>query len=98
MKKTAGKIVVCGGHEKFVNKLKPMLRCDVRYIHRERSFDVETLSGASVIWIQPNAIVHPSMYRIKDYAKDHGIPVMHLSYSSARKCADQIMDFARKGG
>lgn len=91
------KIVICGGHDTFLKALKGFLKGNVKYIDRERNFQIATLNNASEIWIQLNAISHPQYYRVTNYAKANGIPVRFFKHASARKCADQVFESLKQG-
>jgi len=84
------RIVAFGGHDTWRKAIRPLLP-GVRFFDRETLPDLNTIKGADVVWIQPNALSHPLYYRIIDAARKENIPVRYFGFASARKCAEQLV-------
>ena len=92
---TQHRIVVFGGHDSWAREIKPKLP-DVRFIDREALPNADMIRKADVVWIQPNSLAHKHFYKIIDEVRKHSIPVRYFTYSSAAKCAEQLVLEDRK--
>jgi len=63
----------------------------VRFFDREAKPDINTIKSADVVWIQANAMSHTLYYSVINTARKENIPVRYFGYSSARKCAEQLV-------
>lgn len=86
---TNGKIVVFGGHDSWVKAIKPLLP-DVRFVPNGNP-SVDLIRNADVVWIQANSLSHKVFYKIIDVVRANNIPIHYFSYSSAEKCARQVV-------
>ena len=86
---TNGKIVVFGGHDSWVKAIKPLLP-DVRFVPNGNP-SVDLIRNANVVWIQANSLSHKVFYKIIDVVRANNIPIHYFSYSSAEKCARQVV-------
>lgn len=84
--------VVFGGHPTWLKEIKPLLNGNIRFMEAPDHFDENIIRNADTVWIQNNAISHSVYYRIMNTARSYHIPVHYLAFSSARKCAEQIMN------
>ncbi len=87
---TRHRIVVVGGHESFLKAIVPMFP-KVKFIRADELEDILLIRNADVVWFQTNCMSHKQYYRIVDAAKKHGVMIRYFSYSSADKCAEQIV-------
>ena len=87
---TERRIVVFGGHDSWAKEIKPKLP-DVRFIDRTMQPNADLIRNADVLWLQHNAISHKYYYKIINEARRYHIPVRYFAYSSAVKCAEQIV-------
>ena len=84
------RIVVFGGHESWAKQIKPLLP-NVRFIDRGAAPNASLIRHADVLWIQANALSHKKYYAITGEARKHRIPIRYFTYSSARRCAEQLV-------
>ena len=84
-------IIVFGGHETWLKAIKQMLNGNIKFSTKVKNLG-SLVQGNSLVWIQTNAISHPSFFSICDEAKKRGIPVRYFTNASARKCAIQVME------
>ena len=89
--KTEQKIISFGGHVSWINELKKKFP-DVVFISPEMQPNTELIRNADTVWIQTNCIGHSDFYLIINTAKNAGIPIRYYSYSSADKCAEQLVN------
>lgn len=83
------RIVIFGGHEVWLNCMKPLLK-GVRYVSATAKPNMSMLMNTDVIWLQTNVMGHSYYNKIVDTARTHNIPVKYFSFSSAEKCAEQL--------
>lgn len=83
-------IVVFGGHETWSKAIKPLF-ANVRFINRDSSPNPDMIKNADMVWVQPNSIGHSKYYKILDIVRPYHIPLRYFTYSSAEKCAEQIV-------
>ena len=83
-------IVVFGGHESWRKAIRPMLP-NVRFIPGESLPVAGIIRSADMVWIQTNAISHDRFYKIADVVRTNKIPLCYFVYSSAEKCARQLV-------
>ena len=91
MYKVNHKMVICGGHDTWLKKIKRELSGNVKYIDRERVCDMSMIRNADVVWIQINAIAHKQYYAVMNEARKYNKPVGILKNTSADKCIKQII-------
>ena len=89
------RIVICGGHDSFIKQLNQMITGNVRILSNVR-INEDLIRNAASVWIQTNAISHSDYYKITDLCRKYEIPMYYFLYSSARKCAEQIVETANK--
>lgn len=92
---TAGKVVVFGGHDNWLKKIKPMLP-NVRFISENASYLEGTVKNATEIWIQINNISHSMYNRIMSIAKLHKAPIRYFKSTSSERCAKQLANENKK--
>lgn len=85
--------VVFGGHDTWLNKIRPMLP-NVRFYINIPSDDL--IRNADVIWIQPNAIAHRKFYKIIDIVRANDIPIKYCAYALSYKCAVDVVEFDKQ--
>ena len=87
---TKQRIAAFGGYDAWRKAIRPMLP-RVRFFDREAKPDINTIKSADVVWIQANAMSHTLYYSVINTARKENIPVRYFGYSSARKCAEQLV-------
>ncbi len=88
---TKKRTVVFGGHETFLKAIKPMLP-SVKFVNTAiLSFDPNIIRNADVVWIQNNCISHSQFGSIVKQCKRAGVQMRYFSYTSAEKCAEQLV-------
>jgi hypothetical protein len=87
---TNKRIVVFGGHDTWLKAIRPMLP-DVTFINKGQAPNADMIRAAEVVWIQANALSHKYYYKIMNITRTNQIPVRYFGYSSARKCAVQLV-------
>lgn len=93
---TRKRTVVFGGHESFLNAIKPMLP-EARFVDPDNyGFNPEIVRNADVVWVQTNCISHSQYNNITRIARRHGIQLRYFAYASAEKCAEQLVEWDRK--
>ena len=93
---TDKKIVIFGGHPHWLRKLAPLLP-NIRLYGKDYNYiDTKLISTCSFIWIQPNAISHPCMHMVVNVATKYNIRIGYFKFSSARKCAIQLVEEINK--
>lgn len=83
------KITIFGGHEVWLNLIKPLLN-GVRYVGPDEKPNMSVLMNTDVIWLQTNVMAHSFYNKVVEVARTHNIPVRYFSYSGAEKCAEQL--------
>lgn len=83
------KITIFGGHEVWLNMIKPLLN-GVRYVGPDEKPNMSVLMNTDVIWLQTNVMAHSFYNKVVEVARTHNIPVRYFSYSGAEKCAEQL--------
>lgn len=86
------RVLSFGGHDTWSKAIRPLLP-GIRFYEREMLPDLTAIRGADVIWLQTNALSHKHYYRIMDAARREGIPVRYFAFASARKCAEQVVQY-----
>lgn len=86
--------VIFGGHRTWSKAIKPMLEGNVRFIDERMlyKFDPSIISNTDVVWIQVNAISHPSYYRIVEKARALHKKVRYFTKASAMAGAIQVAE------
>ena len=88
---TKKRTIVFGGHESFLKVIKPMLPT-VRFVDVENyAFNPELVKNADVVWVQNNRISHTQYWNILKITRQQGIQLRYFAYSSAEKCAEQLV-------
>ena len=85
------RIVICGGHETWVNPLKQMITGDIRYLDRYQTITRSALINADEIWIQNNCLSHANFWTCAETARKEKIPLRYFSFASAEKCVEQML-------
>lgn len=83
-------VVSFGGHVSWLNRIRTMLP-NVRFISPDTQPNEELLRNANEVWIQHNCLSHADFYKIINVVRSQHIPVRYFSYSSAEKCAEQLI-------
>ena len=95
---TDKKIVIFGGHPHWLRKIAPLLP-NIRLYGKDYNYiDTKLVASCNIIWIQPNAISHTCMHMVVNTANRHNIPIGYFKFSSARKCAIQLVEEINKSG
>ncbi len=89
--RTKKRIVSFGGHDAWLKAIRPMLP-GIVFVNPDKNPDANMVRGAEVVWIQPNALSHKLYYKIINIVRVYNIPVRYFGYSSARKCAMQVVE------
>ena len=84
------RLMVFGGHDNWVNSMRTLLP-GIRFYRRDTIKDSTMLKGVDVIWLQINAFSHDLFERITEVARREDIPLRYFSFSSPRKCAEQVV-------
>lgn len=58
--------------------------------------NADTIRNADAVWIQTNALSHSYFYKIINTAREYKIPVRYFGYASARKCAEEIVEYEKE--
>ncbi len=88
---TRKRTVVFGGHDSFLRAFKPMLP-DVKFVDASNlTYSPEIIRNSDVVWIQNNCISHPQYWSIVKNCKQAGVQMRYFSFSSAEKCAEQLV-------
>ena len=83
------KVTIFGGHEVWLNMIKPLLS-GVRYVGPDERPNMSVLMNTDVMWLQTNVMAHSFYNKVVEVARTHNIPVRYFSYSGAEKCAEQL--------
>lgn len=83
-------VISFGGHVSWLNRIRTLLP-NVRFISPDTQPNEDLLRNANEIWIQPNCLSHADFYKIINAVRSRHIPVRYFSYSSAEKCAEQLV-------
>lgn len=83
-------IISFGGHVSRLNRIRTLL-ANVRFISPDTQPNEDLLRNANEVWIQPNCLSHADFYKIINVVRSQHIPVRYFSYSSAEKCAEQLV-------
>lgn len=89
--KTRKRTVVFGGHDSFLKVFRPLFP-DVRFASPENlTFNPDIIRNAEIVWIQNNCISHSQYWSIVKHCKKAGVQMRYFGYSSADKCARQLV-------
>lgn len=89
--KTKKRTVVFGGHDSFLKVFRPLFP-DVRFASPENlTFNPDIIRNADIVWIQNNCISHSQYWSIVKHCKKAGVQMRYFGYSSADKCARQLV-------
>ena len=85
-------MVVFGGHRTFLKELRKRMP-ELKYVNISNyGFNVDIVRNADVVWVQTNCISHTQYARILKAVRTYGIQLRYVSFASARKCAEQIVE------
>ena len=84
------KIVSFGGHPAWLTEMRKLLP-DIAFYSPEVIPNTDVLRAADEVWIQTNCISHGSYYRIVNYLSGYQTQIRYFGFSSARKCAEQLV-------
>lgn len=69
----------------------------VRFINADAyNFNPEIVRNADIVWIQTNCLSHTQFSSISRIARQYGIQLRFFTFSSAGKCAEQLVAEDRK--
>lgn len=88
--KTDRKILIFGGHENFLKRMKLLLP-DVRLVPYAKRLNPDIVRNADVIWIQDKNFCHSAFGNVMRYARLNNVPVNYFSYISPDKCAEEVV-------
>lgn len=89
------RICIFGGHDSWRKSIKPLLP-NARFYDRDELPNADTIRNADAVWIQTNALSHSYFYKIINTAREYKIPVRYFGYASARKCAEEIVEYDKE--
>ncbi|MCD8216210.1 MAG: hypothetical protein LUC97_11325 [Clostridiales bacterium] len=95
--RTKLKVVIYGGFDVFHRSLLKLLP-DVRIIEVSAHVDLKPFKNADIVFLQINKTDHASYWSVCDACKGAGVPYLHLNYSSAKKCAEVMVEEINKIG
>ena len=84
--------VVFGGHATWLKVIRPMLQGNIRFVERDPKFSENLIRNADIVWIQTNSLSHSMYSRIAYSARLYHKPMRYFSYSSAARCAQQVLE------
>ena len=88
---TKKRTVIFGGHDSWLKAIKPMLP-DCKFVDVDQyAFNQELIRNADVVWIQTNCMSHAQFSNVIGRIRQYGILVRYFGYSSAEKCAEQLV-------
>ena len=88
---TRKRTVIFGGHDSWLKVIKPMLP-EVKFVDAEQyAFNQDLIRNADVVWIQSNCMAHAQFSNIIGKVRLYGVQLRYFSYSSAEKCAEQLV-------
>lgn len=88
---TRKRTLIFGGHDSWLKVIKPMLP-DVKFVDAAHfTFNQDLIRNADVVWIQTNCMAHAQFSNIIGKVRLYGIQLRYFGYSSAEKCAEQLV-------
>ena len=88
---TRKRTVIFGGHDSWLKVIKPMLP-DVKFVDADQyAFNQDLIRNADVVWIQTNCMAHAQFSNIIGKVRLYGVQLRYFGYSSAEKCAEQLV-------
>ncbi len=88
---TRKRTVIFGGHASWLKVIKPMLP-DVKFVDADQyAFNQDLIRNADVVWIQSNCMGHAQFSNIISKVRLYGVQLRYFGYSSAEKCAEQLV-------
>lgn len=75
-------IVMFGGHDKFINRVKENVEGNIKFFQNKADFKKTTFGNVDLFVIQIKYIGHPLYYGAIEYAKTHNIPFICLNSAS----------------
>ncbi len=88
--------VIFGGQEEWGKEICSLLTGNVKYIAKDRSFDLSIVRDAEVIWIQSDNMTRVQFQRISDAARLYKKPVRYFTEYDAERCACMFMNAEMK--
>lgn len=88
------RICIFGGYDSWRKSIKPLLP-NAHFYDRNELPNVDTIRNADAVWILTNALSYSCFYKIINTAREYKIPVRYFGYASARKCAEEIVEYER---
>ncbi|MFA7190174.1 MAG: hypothetical protein WC117_08825 [Sphaerochaetaceae bacterium] len=82
-------IVIIGGHDTWVNSLKPLL-AGARFPNGYSNPDADMIRNADTIWIQNNALSHSIFDFVIDICRTEHKRVKYFSLNGAYSCAYEV--------
>lgn len=89
------KIVLFGGFDTFHLEILKYFP-DIRIMEPAAHLDVAPVRNADIVFIQINKTNHGCYWAVRDACKNSGVPYRHLNYSSAKRCAEVMVEEIRK--
>ncbi len=89
------RIVSFGGHPGWMKNIKALLP-DVRFVSTDELPNRDMIRNADEIWLQTNYMSHAFYYGIIDTVRSSGKELHYFQYSSAEKCAEQLVCTVKK--
>ncbi len=89
------RIVSYGGFDHFLKLMRRMLP-DVRFVEADDNIDTQVIRHADIVFVQTNYLSHSAFNKINSAAKKFGVPMRYFAYSSAEKCAEQLIEIDEK--
>lgn len=86
-------VCVFGGHDSWMKAIRPLLP-NVKFISRFVTPHPDLIKNSDVIWLQTNSMSHVYFDQVITVARKHDKVCKYFLYSSARKCAEQIVDYS----
>lgn len=85
------KIIIVGGHPSWVFGMRTLHPNIDIYGKGMPPVTTAAITGADMIWLQVNAINHPTFYKTTALAKANNIPVKYFLRAGHRACRQQIV-------
>ena len=87
--RTKTNVVLVGGHEDWINRMKTLLP-DVRF-YGDRVPPKEVLKNTDVLWIQTRfSLSHSTYYKLVDQAKNLALPIRYIPWSGTYSSAEAV--------
>ena len=89
------RIVSYDGFDNFLKLMRRMLP-DVGFVEVNDNIDTQVIHHADIVFVPTNYLSHSAFNKINSAAKKFGFPMRYFSYSSAEKCAEQLIEMDEK--